>query len=181
MAPTFVAYLYMAFSATNVELEYIIRGIKFNIDFVDDVYTDDEEKDIVEFINSMSREIYIDKSYVDCKENKRRNTFIIETGWNSLKDLLFDSRFCRNLHQFGKDTVISAFLTLAVCYVYDCLAMKVDDPSTIHISVKNDAIFDVVVCKDTSNEWKNYIGPWQDWKFDDDGNVLGSSASESKQ
>ena len=166
----------MAYNSTSIELEYIIVGAKFNVDFLDSSFTKDEKKELREFIDAMSQEICIDKSYVDCHENLRSNVFMIESGWNALKDMIIDTRFCKYMHNYAQGAIAEAFATMARCYMYECVSMKTDKCTSINITLANDSAFEVIVCKDTSYDFKRYVGKWQDWDFDENGKFLSSHA-----
>ena len=164
----------MSIKNTNTfELEFIIIGAKFNVEFEEGFFDKDEQKDIKEYIESLSNVISIDKSYVECNLNARKSTFMIEDGWNSLRDMLIDTEYGKYLHPNNYETLIEAFSVMAQCYLYECLSLKTEYISHINISIKNEP-FDVVICKDKSNDWKSYKGKWQDWKFDDDGYYIGN-------
>ena len=113
----------------------------------------------------------IDKSYVECDLNKRKSTFIIEDGWNSLRDTLLDTNYGMYLHPSSHNVLVEAFMLMARCYLYECLALKTEHITHVNITIKDEP-FDVIVCKDTSNDWKNYAGRWQTWKFDENGNPM---------
>lgn len=166
----------MVYRKNTLDLEYVIVGMKFDVEFQEDVFSKEEQQDLRDFIEKMSKEIYIDKTYVECKENLRKSTFMIESGWNALQDLILDSKYCRYLDTNGIFVVIDAFMTMCKCYMYECLAVKTDNFQDIAITVKKDCIFDVVVCKDVAHDSKRYIGQWQDWKFDENGNFMHSSS-----
>ena len=75
----------MTYRKNSMELEYVLIGMKFDVEFLEDSFTDEEKKELTYFIDNISTTIYIDKSYVECKENKRKSVFMIESGWNSLR------------------------------------------------------------------------------------------------
>lgn len=168
----------MVYSKSSIELEYVFLGMKFNVEFLEGSFTDDEKKDLSSFIEDMSKTICIDKSYVDCKENKRKSTFMIESGWNSLKDVILDSKFCKYTFNATDEVLIDAFATMGRCYIYECLALKTDKFTHINVTVKEDCEFEVIVCKDSSEDYKKYLGRWQDWEFDDEGNFLSSHIND---
>ena len=168
----------MAYNKSSVELEYIFIGMKFNVEFLAGVFTDEEENDIRDFIDKMSKTICIDKTYVECSQNKRKNTFMLESGWNSLKDFIIDSRYCKYMHNQSEEIIVDAFATMGRCYMYECLALKTDKFSNVNITVQNDSEFEVVICKDESNDYKKYLGKWQEWEYDDYGNFLSSHATD---
>lgn len=156
------------------ELEFIISGMKVDIEFEEDFFTKEEEEDLSSFIQAMSKEMPIDKSYVECKQNKHKSTFMLESGWNSIRDILLDTEYVKFLHPSNHYVLVEAFMVMARCYLYECLSTKTQDITHVNIIIKDEP-FDVVVCKDTSNEWKNYAGKWQDWKFGDNGKTLPES------
>lgn len=163
---------YMAYVSSAFDLEFILTGIKFDVEFEDEYFDEDEKKDLLDFINCMSQAIFIDKSYVECKGNKHTDTFMIESGWNALCDLVIDSRYCRNTHRLTQSSLTDAFCTMARCYMYELLCKKTDKAHHILLMVEEDCEFDITICKDESREWKTYRGRWQDWEFDDDGNPI---------
>ena len=162
----------MVHRRNTVDLEYIFIGMKFDVEFQENVFTEDEERDIRNYIDEMSREIYIDKTYVECKENLRKSTFMIESGWNALQDLMLDSKYCKYLDAAGIYTVIDAFSTMGRCYMYECLALKTEYFQNIAITLKKDCVFDVIICKDIAHDSRRYVGRWQDWKFDSTGKFV---------
>lgn len=168
---TIVEYHHMA-NTSAFELEFIIRNARFNIDFEEDCFADDEAKAIIDYVYSMSREMSIDKSYVECKDNKRVDVFMLESGWNTLKDILVDSRYGKHLHPIAQASLVEAFITMARCYIYECLAKFTEKFEHVLVDIDSSQDFEVVVCKDTSSAWKSGLGHWQDWDYDDDGNPI---------
>ena len=165
----------MAINKHSIDLEYVFLGVKFDIEFSDDSFTKEEENDIIKFVNGMSKRICIDRSYVECKENKRKNVFMLEKGWNSLSEIILDTKYCQLLNDQCAAIILDAFITMIRCYMYDCLAMKTNKFEDIQLTIDNTCIFDVITCKDSSNDYKNYPGQWQSWEFDDDGNFLSAN------
>ena len=161
----------MAYTKSSIDLEYVLLGVKFDVEFLEDCFTEEEEASIRDFIDAMSREMHIDKSYVECKDNKRKSAFMLEKGWHALSDTVLDTQFCRNLPIQGQEVIVDAFVTMARCYMYECLTMKTDKFASVNILVKEDSSFDVVVCKDVSHEYRTYVGRWQDWNLDDNGHL----------
>ena len=166
----------MTYRKNSMELEYVLLGMKFDVEFLEDAFTDEEKKELTYFIDNISKAIYIDKSYVECKENKRKSVFILESGWNSLREVILDTKFCKYMHENTEEGLIDAFVTIGKFYVYECLSSKTEKFTCINVAIKEDCEFEVIVCKDVSNDYKRYLGRWQDWEFDDDGNFLSSNA-----
>ena len=171
----------MTYTRKAIELEYIFLGMRFNIEFLDDTFSDDEKTDIVNYVNAMSKNIYVDKSYVECYENKRKATFMRESGWNALRDSIIDSRFCKYSFSNSEEIIADAFATIGKYYIYDCLAKKTDRLNAINVTVDPECEFDVIVCKDVSHDYANYIGQWQDWEFDENGTFISSSVTNNRK
>ena len=167
------------YNNSSLELEYIFIGMKFDVEFEDEVFTEDEKAEIKAHVEAMSKKIFIDKSYVEYNGNTRKDVFMLETGWNALKDLLIDSKYGQHLNSMphAPEVVIDAFATMGRCYMYECIAKITDKTQSINISLSPKCTFDVVLCKDMTNDQKHYIGRWQDWEFDDNGHFLSSSAN----
>ena len=165
-------FIYMSQIRENsFELEFMIIGAEFTVEFEEGYFDDEEQQEIKNYIDGLSKCIAIDKSYVECKANRRNSVFMIEDGWNSLRDMLIDTEYGRYLHPKNHENLIEAFVTMARCYMYECVSLKTDNYSHIDISM-SDKPFDIIICKDKSNDWKNYAGKWQDWEFDENGNYI---------
>lgn len=171
MGSSYVLYLHMA-SVSAFELEYVIRGMSFDIMFDEEFFPNSEERTkIFDYLRWMSREICIDKSYVDLHDG-RPGAFMLEEGWNSLKDLLADSSYGADLNMQAQASVAEIFAVMAKCYMYECAASflgSLDNAKHISIEVQEDCVYKVVICKSANGAWKNAIGCWQEWEFDDDG------------
>lgn len=168
------------YNSSSLDLEYIFIGMHFDVEFEDGIFTDEEEQYFRDYISKVSQKIFIDKSYVEWSGNKRKDVFMLESGWNALKDLIVDSKYGQYLDAMpnSKPVIIDAFATMGRCYVYELLAKITDKTQSINISVNSNCEFDVIICKDTTNDQKTYLGPWQDWEFDDDGKFLSSNTQK---
>lgn len=152
-------------NTSSFELKYVIRGMKFKLDFEEGCFDEGEKKEICEFVEHMSSEMHIDSSYVDRVGSKYKSTFMLDEGWKSLRDIILDSQCCKYLHPNYQETIADAFCSMGRCYMYECLAMKYDF-SHIQVDIDPCCEFDVSFVKDTSNAWKMYTGKWQTWKDD---------------
>ena len=156
-------------NASSLDIAFLFKGVKFTVMFEDGCFGSEEEKRIKDFIAGMSSGIMIDKSYVECESNKHGDTFMLENGWDALKDLLLDSHFGQFMsHPATKETLIDAFTTMLRCYMYEMVS-KNADIEHIMIDVDPSSAFDVVVCRDRSHDWRKYPGKWQSWSYDDNG------------
>lgn len=153
----------------NVEITYIIKNLTFDVEFEDNFFQDEDIKYIKHHIDLLSKCIAIDKSYVECSQNKHKNTFLIENGWNALKETLIDSEFGLKLLNDHQHAIVEAFSTMAKCYMYDAISEYYKDKyeniyEHINITPSITSTFDVIICKDASDEWKKYKGDWTQWK-----------------
>lgn len=167
-------------SINSFELMFIFKNVKFNVGFEDGFFDNDEKDEIRNIVKSLSDNIVVDKTYVDCCENLRKSVFMIEDGWNSLHDMLIDTEYGKYLHPNSHLLLVDAFSTIARCYMYECISAYTDKCSHISITIDNKQDFDVIICKDKSNEWKKYPGKWQDWEFDKDGKIIKQTKNVNK-
>lgn len=147
------------------ELEFVFIGMKFNVTFEEGFFEEKEQKEILDFVEQMSREIHVDSSYVEKKGTKFKSTFMIDDGWTQLNEVILDSKFCQYLHPKSQETIIDAFCTMGKCYIYECLALFYDfQHILVEVDPKHD--FEVAFLKDMSNAWNHCKGKWQTWKDD---------------
>ena len=145
------------------DISFAIIGMKFKLTFEDGFFDKKEIDDITNFVNSMSKEMHVDSTYVEKATSKYKSTFMLDEGWNALCDLIKDSRYGMYLNPASQETLVDAFCIMGKCYIYECLALLYDFE---HIYVEVDASkdFDVVILKEESGTWKRYPGKWQNWK-----------------
>lgn len=166
--------------ANSFELMFIFKNVKFNVDFEDGYFDDEEKKEILSIIKSLSGTMTVDKTYVECLENLRNTVFMVEDGWNSLHDMLIDTEYGKYLHPNNHAILVDAFTTIARCYMYECISAYTDKCQHISITIDTMQDFDVIICKDTSDEWKKYPGKWQDWEFDSAGKIIKKTKNVNK-
>ena len=148
------------------------------VEFEDGFFDEHETKEILDIVENLSHEMFIDKSYVECSENLRKSTFMLKSGWESLCNIMLKTNFGKNMHPKTQESVVDAFSTIACCYIYECLSCYShikDKISHVTICVDQNCDFEVVVCIDKSNDWKKYLGKWQQWEFDNEGHFLSSN------
>ena len=79
------------------ELQYTIEGLEYDVVFTTNFFDDDIKNDIISVVNSLSKSICIDKSYVSTKSNKYENVFLTEDGWISFTQMMFMTTFTKKL------------------------------------------------------------------------------------
>jgi hypothetical protein len=70
-----------------------IIGLKFDIDINEEAYDQDKRREIREFVREMSKEIWIDKTYVDFKGTRWSDAFMVEEKWYEFVDLIWKTGF----------------------------------------------------------------------------------------
>lgn len=69
-----------------------VDGLKFNVIVDEEIYSEDEKKNIQSIIDQLSKSIWLDYSYVEYKGNRFKDVFILETSWqelmNDIKEVL---------------------------------------------------------------------------------------------
>lgn len=130
-------------------------------------YDDDDVAKIEELVNSMSRKIYIDKSYVDFPENKHQDVFLELEGWDNVCKLLKRTKYGKITTDSADSLLHEAFKMMVLTYMYDVLEKFGYDIDDIALDVLNDFGIAVKFYIDIIQEWKYYPGPWQDWGLED--------------
>lgn len=142
----------------NIEFQFLITGLSYKIKFLSNLFDKSEQIELKNFIDHISQSISIDKSYVMSDDNKYENVFLIEDGWNSLKEILLLSTFGSKLHHKDHHVLIKLFLSMAECYVFNALLTYYDYTYiniTDHIElIPNSKNITVDVSRDTIQEWK---------------------------
>ena len=140
------------------ELQYTIEGLEYDVVFTTNIFDDDMKNDIINVVNSLSKSIYIDKSYVSTKSNKYENVFLTEDGWISFTQMMFMTTFTKKLKNKEKRLVVNTFLQMAECYLYSSLISYFDFEyinivDHIELVPKDSVEFSVVISKDNAMEW----------------------------
>lgn len=151
----------------DFDLMFELSNVKVFVIANPEMYNDEDVAKIEEIVKTMSRKIFIDKSYVDFPENKHRDTFLELEGWESVCKLVKRTKYGKITTDAADSLLHEAFKTIALAYLYDVLEKFGYDIENITLDVLNDTGIAVRFYKDTIQEWKYYPGPWQDWGIDD--------------
>ena len=135
----------------------------------DEIYDLEQFNNIKFLINHMSKEIIIDKSYVEFKENKHEKVFIPEDGWNKLCELVYDQKFSKKIkNKNSKNTIDQELQLIYKLLIKNYLYLVLDefeyDINNIILLIKPNSYFIVKTEIDTIEAWKYYPGKWQTWK-----------------
>jgi len=136
----------------------IISGFRLEIDSLENEKDLDEIKKEFDLI---SEEIWIDKTYVDFKENKYEFVFLREDGWNELKRFIWKiyDNYSIETHMIIRKTLES----IIISYMEHMAVQLGYDPELLYFSVDPDSDINIRLIKDTAKEWLTYPGRWQDW------------------
>ena len=76
-----------------------IIGLKFDIDINEEVYDQEKRKEIRELVKELSKEIWIDKTYVDYKGTRWADAFMVEEKWYEFVDLIWNNGLDLHVHR----------------------------------------------------------------------------------
>ena len=144
----------------QIELQYIVKNIKFCVEFKTAFFDNETEMEIKSFVDQISNEICIDKSFVKCDTNKYTDVFLTEEGWESLKHMLLLSVYGTYLGKKDQEMLTNVFASIAECYIlssmmsyFDFEYINISDH--IELTLDKKSKFDVIVLKDVATEWKD--------------------------
>ncbi len=114
-------------------LNITLKGMRISIEVDSDFYDDDEYVKIREIVKRMSRNIWIDRTYVCFKGNRFTDAFINEKEWKKLIKLIIDSDYGKNVTEEEEDKLAKSFVTIGICYLYSILISFGYDVSHIEL------------------------------------------------
>ena len=144
------------------ELLFIFKYVCVNYEMNDELDEETQAR-VNNALKLLTKEIYIDKTYVDFKGTKYKKTFLREDGWKELCDLVFKTKFGNKCKKDDNDRMLEAYSSIIVCYLYQALSDLGFDVENIHLEIADQSRFMVEFHKDVCEEWKTYVGPWQSW------------------
>lgn len=146
------------------DLLFNFKYVCINYEMCDDAIDKETQKRIANALKVLTKEICIDKSYVDFAGTKYEKAFLREDGWNELCDLVFKTKFGTKCSYADNELLVDAYKSMIVCYLYQTLSDLGFDIDNIRLEVADNAKFMVKIDKDTFKEWKHYPGKWQTWE-----------------
>lgn len=145
------------------ELLFIFKYVCVNCEMNDEL-DEETQAQVNNALKLLTKEIHIDKSYVDFEGTKYKKTFLREDGWKELCDLVFKTKFGNKCKKDDNDRMLEAYRSIIVCYLYQALSDLGFDIENIYLEIADRSKFMVEFHKDVCEEWKTYVGPWQNWK-----------------
>ena len=142
------------------DLIFVFSDFKLNITFFNENDDFDENK-VKKFLKLISKEIWIDKTYVDFEGTKYKNVFLKEDGWNQLSEFVWKPINKKN--KINHIVLRNAFESMIIAYMEHISFLLGYDPSQIEFQVDPNSNIKLRLLKDTAKEWLTYPGSWQDW------------------
>jgi len=151
-------------NAWKGEIVYVFRHVCVDCSLNPDVYGEDEKQKALLILRELTKEIWIDKTYVEFKGTKFEKTFLLEEGWNALRDLVVDTDFGQKCTKRQRGMMDRTFRSMLPGYFEMMFADLGWDVDNMDFEIADDTPLDVEYMKDTAEEWKRYPGKWQAWE-----------------
>lgn len=113
-----------------------IIGLKFDIDINEEVYDQEKRKEIRELVKELSKEIWIDKTYVDYKGTRWADAFMVEEKWYEFVDLIWKTGFGRYADEEQLYEISQCLMIMASTYMYIELKSYGYDLDNIDLNVR---------------------------------------------
>lgn len=147
----------------NGEIVYVFKDVHADFDMNPNVYGEKDAKKIMEILDSLTKEIWIDKTYVDFKGTKFEKTFMYKEGWDALRELVLDTDYGKRCTKYQRETIDGAYKEMLIEYirmVFDDIGWNVEN---LAFFIDDKTPFKVEYYPDVAEEWKRYPGKWQTW------------------
>ena len=125
-----------------------------------DEFTEEDRRLISDYLGIASKEVCIDKTYVDFKGTKYRKTFMSEDGWDRLCEFVSQTDGKR-ISRAQKAELVDTYRVMIACYLYQLMQEMGYDQRGMYIEVGKQ--FAVKVEEDATREWERYPGDWRTW------------------
>lgn len=153
--------------SSNDDLLLEFSNIQFFVIANPDTYDDNAVSQIEKIVDVMSKHIYIDKSYVDFPENKHCDVFLELDGWQNMCKLIKKTKYGKISSNSADEILHETFKLIVVAYMYSVLEKFNYNIEDIQLDIVNGSGLDVRYYEDKIQEWKHYLGPWQEWNSED--------------
>lgn len=147
----------------NGEIVYAFKDVRVNFDLNPNVYDEKDVKKVEDALEILSKEIWIDKTYVDFEGTKFEKTFMYESGWNALRELVLDTDYGRKCTKYQREIIDGAYKEMLVEYIRMVFDEMGWDTENMAFLIDDKKPFKVEYYPDTAREWERYPGKWQTW------------------
>lgn len=152
----------MAKKSETRDLIFTFKYAKVEVDVDPDVYSDEDLVLIQQQVDMLSKEINVDKTYVDYKGTKYEKTFMYEDGWKQLCKLAEKTKYGKNATKAQNEKLADSYRAMIIQYVFLALEDLGYDTSAICLRIVPKTSFMVEIYADNIKH-DNYPGKWQTW------------------
>lgn len=143
------------------DLQFEIHYVDVDVEVDHEMYTDEEFQKIKHIIDTCSKHIYIDKTYVEFEDSLYEKVFLTEKGWMRMCELMAKTQFGNKCTKKQNDELIENYSLMALCYLYMILKDYGYDCAGIYLEHKDKSTF--MVQSFENHIIDNYTGKWQTW------------------
>lgn len=144
------------------ELKFMFSYADIEVIIDTDMYSDEDQLRINNIIKCCSKNIEIDKTYVDFKNTLYEKTFMTEKGWKCFCKLVRKTQFGNKCTKSQHLALQENYELMILCYLYQLLEDYGYDCAGVCLQIKGDSHFMVQIFNDCSTPAK-YLGKWQSW------------------
>lgn len=130
-----------------------IINLKCKINVNEDIYTNEDKIKIEKIVNSLSKNIWIDRTYVDFKRNRWKDSFIVENKWYELCKLIIKTKSGKNGTKKDNEEISNCLLLLSLTYLYSIIEKYGYDPENIDIYFTKRTKFKCMYELDERTSW----------------------------
>lgn len=130
-----------------------ISNLKFAITIDKFIYSKEEINKIKYIIQALSKNIWIDKTYVRYKGSRWKDAFIQEKSWYKLCNLIIDTEFGQKSSFYEDRFITESLIVLSITYLYSILCKYGYDVQYIILDVKDNSKFKVTYEMDNRKRW----------------------------
>lgn len=145
------------------DIVIVFKDVCMHCDISPWMYSEKDRESILYALQTASKEIHIDRTYVEFEGSKFEKTFMYEEGWDSLCRMLADNGYGKRATAEEKRIMEAAYRMMIECYMEFFFKDIGYDVSGMKFEVKKGTSFSVEYYPDKAKEWKTYPGAWQKW------------------
>jgi len=98
-----------------------ITGIKMDAVMNPERYGEEDRKKVQDILDHMTKDIYIDKTYVNYDGTRWKNAFIVEDKWYEFLNLVRNTNFGRSATDEQMEDITDCVLAMVLIYMYQTI------------------------------------------------------------
>ena len=106
----------------NKDFIFNFYNIKLDIFIDPTVYSESDIEYITYIVSILSRDIYIDKTYVLYENTKYTKTFMYEYGWNELCEIIQINKNRKKITKYENELLYGIYEQMIAQYILLCLS-----------------------------------------------------------